>query len=211
MSKMSFSGLAAKTCAAALLAAVLSMTATATASAQNAPAPPAQNTPAPKILVIDRTAILRASKVGQDIARQVKGYTDAAEKEFKGESDSLRSEGQALQQQIAILAPDVKKKKIDAFEAKQASFQKKVQLRQEQIQGGVMDARQQVEKALGPILQGIMAERGANLLLDRSAIVLGTVDVDVTGLAVDRLNKKMPSVKVDLVTPPPGALGPQGQ
>jgi len=211
MSKLSFSGLAAKTCAAAVVAAVLSMTGSATAVAQEAAAPAAQNTPAPKILVIDRTAILRASKVGQDIARQVKGYTDAAEKEFKGESDSLKNEGQALQQQIAILAPDVKRKKIAAFEAKQMSFQKRVQLRQEQIQGGVMNARQQVERALGPILQGIMAERGANLLLDRSAIVLGTVDVDVTGLAVDRLNKKMPTVKVELVTPPPGSLGPQGQ
>lgn len=211
MSKLSFSGLAAKTCAAAVVAAVLSMTGSATAVAQEAAAPAAQNTPAPKILVIDRTAILRASKVGQDIARQVKGYTDAAEKEFKGDSDSLKNEGQALQQQIAILAPDVKRKKIAAFEAKQTSFQKRVQLRQEQIQGGVMNARQQVERALGPILQGIMAERGANLLLDRSAIVLGTVDVDVTGLAVDRLNKKMPTVKVDLVTPPPGSLGPQGQ
>ena len=211
MNKQSFSGLAAKTCAAAVVAAILSMTGSATAVAQEAAAPAAQNTPAPKILVIDRTAILRASKVGQDIARQVKGYTDAAEKEFKGESDSLKNEGQALQQQIAILAPDVKRKKIAAFEAKQMSFQKRVQLRQEQIQGGVMNARQQVEKALGPILQGIMAERGANLLLDRSAIVLGTVDVDVTGLAVDRLNKKMPTVKVDLVTPQPGSLGPQGQ
>lgn len=211
MSKLSFSGLAAKTCAAAVVAAVLSMTGSATAAAQEAAAPAAQNTPAPKILVIDRTAILRASKVGQDIARQVKGYTDAAEKEFKGESDSLKNEGQALQQQLAILAPDVKRKKIAAFEGKQASFQRRVQLRQEQIQGGVMNARQQVERALGPILQGIMAERGANLLLDRSAIVLGTVDVDVTGLAVDRLNKKMPMVKVDLVTPPPGSRGPQGQ
>lgn len=207
MNKQSFSGLAAKTCAAAVVAAVLSMTGPATAVAQGAAAPAAQNTPAPKILVIDRTAILRASKVGQDIARQVKGYTDAAEKEFKGESDSLKSEGQALQQQLAILSPDVKKKKIAAFEAKQESFQKRVQVRQEQIQGGVMDARQQVEKALGPILQGIMAERGANLLLDRTAVVLGTVDVDVTGLAVDRLNKKMPTVKVALVTPPQGSQG----
>ena len=82
----------------------------------------------------------------------------------------------ALQQQVAILAPAVKKQKIAAFEKKQKAFQAKVQTRQEEIQGGVMQARQDVEKALGPILQGIMAERGANLLMDRSAIVLGTVE-----------------------------------
>ena len=127
----------------------------------------------------------------------MKAYTQAAEKEFKGESDSLKAEGQKLQQQLAILAPNVKNQKIAAFEKRQKAFQEKVQSRQDMIQGGVMQARQEVEKALGPILQGIMAERGANLLMDRSAIVLGTVDVDVTALAIDRLNKKLPAVKVE--------------
>lgn len=201
MSKMDFNGLMAKICAAAIVVAAFAVVAPTGALAQQSAAPPAQNTPAPKILVIDRAMILRRSKVGKDIARQVKAFTDAAEKEFKGESDALKREGQALQQQIAILAPDVKKKKIAAFERKQKAFQKKVQERQDEIQGGVAAAREQVEKALGPILQGIMAERGANLLMDRNAVVLGTVDINVTGLAIQRLDKKLPAVKVNLVKP----------
>lgn len=204
MSKFNTTGLVAKTCAAAVFAAALSVCGTTAALAQNA-APATTNTPAPKILVIDRTAILRGSKVGENIAKQVKAYTEAAEKEFKGESNSLKAEGQKLQQQLAILAPNVKKQKIAAFEKRQSAFQKKVQERQDEIQGGVVQARQEVEKALGPILQGIMSERGANLLMDRSAIVLGTVDIDVTALAIDRLNKKMSTVKVSLVKPPKDA------
>lgn len=196
-------------CAAAAFAAGLSLAIPAVAQAQNAKpadasAPAAQGTPAPKILVIDRSAILRASKVGQDITRQLKGYRDAAEKEFKGENESLKREGQALQRQLAILAPDVKEKKIRAFQAKEATFQQRVQDRESKIQGGVLQANQEVSKALGPILQGIMAERGGNLLLDRNAIIFATVDIDVTGVAIDRLNKKLPSVKVNLVPLPPG-------
>lgn len=207
MSKTNVTGNLIKMCGTAAFAAGLSLAVPATAEAQNAKpaeAPAAQGTPAPKILVIDRAAILRASKVGQDIARQVKAYSETAEKEFKGENDSLKREGQALQQQLAILAPDVKEKKIKAFQSKEAAFQQKVQDRQSKIQGGVLQARQAVEKALGPILQGIMSERGANLLMDRNAIVLGTVDIDVTGVAIDRLNKKIPTVKVNLVPLPPG-------
>jgi Skp family chaperone for outer membrane proteins len=191
-----------------LTAAVFAVT---PAAAQNAPAKPSAGTPAPVILVIDRSAILRASKVGQSIVAQVNGFTQAAEKEFKGQAGSLRSQEQQLQQQIAILAPDVKKKKIAAFQAQQQAFQKKVQERQAQIQGGVMQARQQVETALGPILQGLMAERHANLLLDRSAIVLGTVNIDITGAAVQRLNQKLPAIKVQLVNPPPGVLAQMQQ
>jgi len=176
------------------------------AQSQGQPHAPAASTlPAPKILVIDRQAILRFSKVGQDIVRQVNGYTQSAESEFKSQREGLQKEQAAIQQQMAILAPDVREAKRKAFEAKVAAFQQKVQSRQSQIQGGVLQARQQVEQALGPILQGIMQERGANLLLDRVAVVLGTVDVDVTKLAIQRLDQKLPSVKVQLVSLPAGA------
>jgi Skp family chaperone for outer membrane proteins len=190
------------------VAGAISVFAAGAASAQTPPkpAPASAGTPAPVILVIDRNAILRASKVGQSIVQQVNGYSQAAEKEFKAQADSLRSQEQQLQQQVAILAPDVKAKKIKAFQAQQQAFQQKVQTRQTQIQGGVLQARQQVEKALGPILQGILRERHANLLFDRNAIVLGTVNIDVTGVAIQRLDQKMPSVKVQLVTPSPEVL-----
>ena len=190
------------------VAGAISVFAAGAAAAQTPPkpAPASAGTPAPVILVIDRNAILRASKVGQSIVQQVNGYSQAAEKEFKAQADSLRSQEQQLQQQVAILAPDVKAKKIKAFQAQQQAFQQKVQTRQPQIQGGVLQARQQVEKALGPILQGILRERHANLLFDRNAIVLGTVNIDVTGVAIQRLDQKMPSVKVQLVTPSPEVL-----
>ncbi|HEY8698465.1 MAG TPA: OmpH family outer membrane protein [Rhizomicrobium sp.] len=177
----------------------------APASAQPKPggAPPSAAVPAPKILVIDRNAILRASKVGQDIVRQVNALTVSAENEFKNQGQALQKEGQALQQQVAILAPDVKAKKIRDFQAKQVAFQRKVEARQGLIQGGVFQARQKVEQALGPILQGIMQERGANILLDRGAVVLGTVNIDVTSVAVQRLDQKMPSIKIGLAPLPP--------
>lgn len=178
---------------------------TGLAVAQDKPRPPAAGAlPAPRIIVVDRSAILRASKVGQDIVRQVNGLTQTAESQFRAENEGLVKESQTLQQQIAILAPDVRAQKIKAFQAKEAAFKQKVQTRQDQIQGGLLTARRQVEAALAPILQGIMQERGANLLLDRAAVVLGMVDVDVTRVTIQRLDQKLPSVKVQLVNAPPG-------
>lgn len=176
--------------------------------AANAP-PPSAGTPNPKILVIDRAAILRGSVVGQNIMKQVQTLTTSAENMLKGQDAALRQEGATLQQQLAILSPSVKAAKIKAFQAKQAALQQNVQTQQGLIQGGVLKARQQVEQALGPILQAIMIERGANLLLDRNAVVLGTVDVDVTKVAIARLNQKLPAVKVVLTPLPPGAAAPQ--
>lgn len=199
--------------AAGLIAAVSLVAGGTSALAQGQPHPAATPPlPAPRILVIDRQAILRFSKVGQDIVRQVNGYTQAAESQLKSEQDGLQREGQALQQQVAILAPDVRNQKIRAFQAKEAAFKQKVDSRQNQIQGGVLQARRQVEQALGPIVQGIMLERQANLLLDRSMIVVSTVnDIDVTRTAIQRLDQKLPSVKVQLVSAPAGMQMQQGR
>jgi outer membrane protein len=189
-------------------AAVLAMGLTAAQAQAPAPAKPhpaagapSGPVPAVKILVVDRQAILRLSKVGQDIVRQVNALTTSAESQFKAEKDSLQKEEQTLAQQGAILSPDVRAQKQKTFESKVAAFQKKVQDRQSMIQGGVMNARRQVEAALGPILQGVLSERGANLLLDRQEVVLATVDIDVTKLTIERLDQKLPSVKVSLAAP----------
>jgi hypothetical protein len=61
-----------------------------------------------------------------------------------------------------------------------------------------------VEEALGPILQGIMQERQATVLLDRGSVLIAPPGLDVTGLVVQRLDTKMSTVKVDLAPLPPG-------
>jgi outer membrane protein len=170
------------------------------------PAPPPQGAPVPKILVIDWQSVLRASNAGQDIARQVQALGKTAETELKGEGEGLRKEQETLKQQIAILAPDVKAQKIKAFEAKQLAFQQKVQTRQNQIRYGLALAQRQVETTAAPLLQALMQSRGANLMLDRRAILIGSPGLDVTGAVIQQLNQKLPSVKVQLVTPPPEVL-----
>jgi Skp family chaperone for outer membrane proteins len=159
------------------------------------------STPQPRILVIDRASILRQSAAGKDMIAQVDVLSKSAEAEFKGEEDRLRSDAQALQQQMAVLAPEVRNQKAKEFDVRQQALQKKVQERQNQIQAGVFKSRKQIEDTLGPILEALMAERGANLLFDRNAVVLGTVDVDVTNVAIQRLDQKLTKVKVELTSP----------
>jgi outer membrane protein len=175
------------------------------------PAPASQPIPQPKILVIDRKAILERSAVGQSIAQQAQNYWQQAQAQLRNEASALKAQGQQLQQQLAILAADVKAKKVRDFEAQQGAFQQKVQQKQSLIQGGVLQAQTQMENALGPILKGIMLERGANMLLDRNAVIYSTVDVDVTQTAIQRLNQKMPTVKLSLTPLPPGVRLQQPQ
>jgi outer membrane protein len=183
-------------------------------SAVAAPPPPTQGAaPTARILLVDLRRVMGASKVGQDIQRQVEALKADATKQLNGEGQELQKEKTQLEQQAAILAPDVKARRIKDFDAKAQAFQQKLQQRGSLIQGGVLKAQQQIEQALGPILQGIMQERGATILLDRTAVLLAPNAIDVTDVVIQRLDMRMPSVKVELTAPPPGAVqqAPQQQ
>jgi len=181
---------------------------------------------APRIIVIDRNYILQRSSAGQDMLNQVQTLSKTAETEFKNQEQALATEAGQLQQQMAIMAPDVRDQKEKEFTNKQQAFQGRVQQRQAEIQAGFNKAARQVEVALEPILKAIMVERSANMVLDRSAVILSAADVDVTPVAVQRLDKALPHVKVDLtpvaaaapaaaprptttpsITPPPSPAG----
>jgi len=151
--------------------------------------------------------VLRRSAVGQSIMKQVQALAVNAEKSLKGRDAALRTEGQALQQQLAILSPAVKAAKIKAFEVKQAALQRDVQSQQSLLQGGLMMAREQALRTLGPILQKIVVERGGNLLIDRNAVVVSAAGYDITDIAVARLNQALPTVTVKPTPMPtqPGA------
>lgn len=164
----------------------------------------AATAPAPKIVVIDKAAIMQFSKVGQDIARQVQNYANQAKNDLTAQGRALQEEGRTLQQQVAILAPDLKAKRMAAFEAKQRALQNAAQKKDEQIKAGFYQARQAMEQALGPIVQEVIKQRGANIVVDKQAVVFATVNgFDITQDVIARLNEKMPTFKVDLNAPQP--------
>jgi Skp family chaperone for outer membrane proteins len=177
-------------------------------AAPPAPPPAAAPLPMPKILVVDRADVLRRCAAGQSIMKQVQGLATAAEGGLKARDAALRQEGGALQQQLAILSAGVKAAKLKAFETKQRALQADVQKQQGLIQGGLMNAREQVLRAMGPVLQKIVVERGANMLIDRGAIVVSAKGFDITDIAVVRLNQALPTVKVT-PTPLPAGAAPQ--
>ena len=43
-----------------------------------------------------------------------------------------------------------------------------------------------------------MRERGATMVLDRQSVIVATSDIDITPVVVQRLDKILPKVKVEL-------------
>ena len=158
--------------------------------------------PQPKIVVVDRAGILRFSKVGQDVAKQMQAAATQAKADLSGQAKSIQNEERTLQQQVAILAPDVKAKKVAAFQARAQSLQGAAQRKDEQLKAAFAQAQKAMEDALGPILQQIVKERGANIVLDKQAVVFATQGgFEITSDVINRLNQKLPAFKINLNAP----------
>src|SRR5258708_20566067 len=134
---------------------------------------------------------------------QAQNLSKTSEAEFKAQEQQLVTEAGQLQQQLAIMAPDVRDQKEKEFTTKQQAFQGRVAQRQAEIQAGLGKAGHVIEVALEPILKSLMAERGANMVFDRCSVILSTVDVDVTPVAVQRLDKAPPPATLASPTLPP--------
>jgi Skp family chaperone for outer membrane proteins len=186
-----------------LAVAAMVIAATATVPSALAAAPGTGAAPAARILIIDLRRAVAMSKVGQSIQQQVDGLKKQAQSQLNAEAESLKRDKAQMDAQNAILAAAVKAQKENAWKARAMAFEKKVQERGGLIQGGMLKANQQVEEALGPILQGVMQERQATVLLDRASVLLAPNAIDITAVVVQRLDMKMPTVKVDLAPLPP--------
>jgi outer membrane protein len=157
----------------------------------------------PPILLIDRQVIMTESKLGQDIHRQIMAYEAKVNAEFGAQGQALRNETQALQQQNGTLSTADRDKKRQALEAKEADYRQKVGARQSLIQGGELVARKRYLTVLADVVETIMRERGADVVLEKSDIVASIGGLDITQDVMQRLDRKITNFKVPLVNPPP--------
>ncbi|HWD29801.1 MAG TPA: OmpH family outer membrane protein [Rhizomicrobium sp.] len=181
-------------------------------SALAAPPPPQQGgAPMARILLVDRNDILTRSAAGQSIMRQVQAMVVSAKANLNARGMGLQKEYQQIQQQAAILSASVKDGKLKAFNAKKIALETDMQRQQGLIQGGLLAARNQLLGALKPVLQKIMQERGGNILMERGAALEWMPAVDVTDVAIQRLNQALPNVVVKPTAPPPQMMQQQQQ
>jgi len=176
-----------------------------------APAAVAVGKPAPTavILFLDRGTVLRKSAVGVDMYKQVEALAKKMETDYAPENKKIQTDIQNLQAQADVLSPQARQTKVKELETRRQALQKKVQDRQASIQGGLANSRSVIEKALAPILEKLLTERKANLLLDRGLVVLGATELDITNVVIDRLNKSLPKVTVTPVAVPAAAAAPK--
>ena len=154
--------------------------------------------PNPVIGVLDRNAILTATKVGQDVMRQMQAYTNSARDRLAGERRSIENEARGL----SSLPEAEQGKRAQALQGREQRFMAASAREENLLKASMATAQNEIGKVMGPIVQDITKQRGINMVLDRAAITLvGTPEFDLTPEVIQQLDAKMPSYQVTLVTP----------
>jgi len=153
------------------------------------------------ILVVDTARVLRDSEVGKHIKRQLETIGKSMESEAKAKASPLESKGKSLEAQLkgktrASLQTDTAlQAQLKSFQIDQQAVKVDLAYKQKEMQITEAKAVQKVQDRLRVILESIVAERNADVVLERSLVIYGD-PVDVTDTVISRLNSQMKTVPV---------------
>jgi outer membrane protein len=174
---------------------------------QPPPAPPGPATPAPSppgnlsVIVVDVQALLQNSKAAKMVRDQIEAKRAEYAKEISHQEETLRQERDSLQKQQASLTPEQLNTKGREFQAKVNELDRDVQSKRQALERSNANALQQIQDVMVKIITDIAKDRKANLVFQRSELVLFDQGFDVTDQVLQKLDEQMPSLTVPFVAP----------
>jgi outer membrane protein len=170
------------------------------------PAPATTGTPAAppanlSVMVVDVQALLQNSKAAKMVRDQIEAKRADYAKEISHQEEVLRQERDTLQKQQASLSPEQLNAKGREFQAKVNELDRDVQAKRQALERSNADALQKIQEVMVKIITDIAKDRKANLVFQRSELVLFDQGFDVTDEVLTKLDEQMPTLQVNFVAP----------
>jgi len=170
-----------------------------------APAPAAFAT---NILVMDSNRVLNMSAVGLHVKERLAEIAQEMDAELETEGEPIRTSLEQFQTDTAELTREALAERTDLLERQQGIQQQLVALNvSEQIKARELVATRSqalapVRAALDEVLQAVVDERGADILIEREVLIFANEAVDVTDDIIEALNARLSTTEVVRVRMP---------
>lgn len=162
-------------------------------------APAAAQQKAPVILIVNQQQVLAQSKAGVSIQNQLQKLQESANTDLNAQIQAMVKEQEDLEKQKDLMAQNVWQEKARALAAKQNNLPALREVKVRELQISEQQALGKLNESLTPILKKIVDSKGATLLLDRSAVIFGAADTDITAQVISELDKAVSTVAVQKV------------
>lgn len=169
------------------------------AAALSAPIVSAQGT---NVIVIDQARIMRDSSAGKDIQTKLQAIGTSMEQELNPTATALSTEGQALEGKTAnmtqqqILANEALKVEVTNYARKAQEFNVRRQIAGQELSLTERKAWADFFEQLRPVLQEVVTERGAQIIMERSELTYADPAIDASDLVISKMNSRVPTISV---------------
>jgi outer membrane protein len=184
--------------------AAASLLATA-ASAQQAPANPGPVIPG--VCVYYNARLLAQSSAGQAVEARMQQLAQEVQGELQPYATSIQTDAQQLQASGASLPADQLQQRRQALQQRAQEAQQLEATRENELRYTLGMQRQAITEAVSPILTTLYQEKGCGLLLDRESVFMMNPAMDVTDLAIQRLNTALPTLSFNRMPVPAQTQG----
>lgn len=167
-----------------------------------APAPAQEAAPiVGGVLLVDQDRLYADSRYGRQIQAEIDAETKTLQAENRALEADLEAEEKALTARRASLPPEEFRTLAEAFDTKVKGIRAARDAKAADLTARREAARKTFFETAIPILASIMRDQGALAIIDRSAVVIAFDRIDITDLAIARVDAQL--APVSAVEPPP--------
>ena len=152
------------------------------------------------LAVVDFRGVLAKSEAARNIRSAVDEKRQELRKYFLEVENGLRDEQKDLSKKRSIVTAEAFEQRARKLKEKAQSAQKLAQTSNQKLKKSFDQAMDKVQKELLRIVAEVAEESGVGVVLFRSAIVIAVKKLDISKEVLQRLNKKLPEVKVRFET-----------
>ena len=149
-----------------------------------------------KIVVLDMKYVLNSSKAGKGAQDFLKKKFNENAKKFSELEKKLKEEETDLLEQRNDLSKEDYKNKSDSLRKKVIEYQSQRKASLDKLGKQRTDARKSLMNQVKPILDSYIKENSVALVIDKKNMIGGLTEYDITKIIIERLNKELPSLKL---------------
>jgi len=143
------------------------------------------------------------------VRQQIEQKRSEYAKEISQQEEGLRRERDSLQRQQASLSPEALNKKGREFQQKVNELDHSVQAKRQTLEKSNAEALESIQSVILKIITEIAKDRKANLVFQRSELVLFDNNFDVTDQVLTKLDEQLPTLTVSFAAETPASAEAQ--
>ena len=160
----------------------------------------AQRAPAATVIIVDTDQIYRDCNACKTARTQLQAQAKSIETRQQTLTNQLKPEAESIQTALKALngkEPDAAlKKRVQDFQQKEQQANQELGRSQQNLQSIQANVVRQIEAKLGPAINQVMTQRGANLAVDVGSTLAHAQGTDATAAVLAAVNATLPSVSL---------------